>query len=217
MKTRLCFQFIKTLMWIITICCITLTFLPEQKRNQNSSSLAVNSLLLATFRDIWAVSISWIILTTHSHSWQWITNALSHKNLISFGKLGLCFYLVHPMILALVTTNRKQPILFDQSGMVTINLNDKNYAWLIFSLQLINVFGDFLLTFVFSILVHLFVEAPFTQFARVLSRCCNSNKIKWFLELVHIPTEKMMHVKTCWRLAVEKIVQFVDFQKNVNS
>lgn len=73
----------------------------------------INSTFLATYRLLWAVTMSWVIFAFHNGSLAWISWIFNHKVWIPLGKLTLSMYLIHPIVIASRISSNKQPIDFE--------------------------------------------------------------------------------------------------------
>lgn len=159
-------------MWTFCIVILTTLCIPFSAGyfdNQTSSEL--NSFFISSFRNFWAFSIAWVIFALDFGSWTFFDKILSHKLWLPLGKLSFCLFMVHPVLQSSLMSSQKQPISFDRLQMV--NEISIHFSAKIFNknnFQINNVLGDLSLAFVIAIFLHLFVEEPFTQLGKLISR-----------------------------------------------
>lgn len=107
-------------MWTIAISVFAATSLTYVlKYLSDETSIAFNAFFIASSRNLWALSVAWFIFAFDCGSGRWINDFLSHRYWIPIGRIGLCLYLVHPVVQYASVSSQKQPISIDMLQMVS--------------------------------------------------------------------------------------------------
>jgi peptidoglycan/LPS O-acetylase OafA/YrhL len=109
-------------MWIIT--CLTLSgpVFISTVYDIIGRNIFLNSLFLGFIRNLWGISIAWIILACCRGEGGFVNKLLSSKYWMPIGKLGLSLYLVHPVFQYNLISSREHPMVLDTGVMVISTL-----------------------------------------------------------------------------------------------
>jgi peptidoglycan/LPS O-acetylase OafA/YrhL len=116
-------------MWSLTILTITAPLYVSFIYIIVGKSIVLNAIFLGFIRNIWGVSICWIIFACHFGFGGLVNKFLSSKFWMPIGKLGLSIYLVHPVLQYNFVASRESQLNLETSALVRIE-NYQIYRYL---------------------------------------------------------------------------------------
>lgn len=107
-------------MWIISISIILLVLFGMKGLHEvhEPASNFANSLWLSQHRNVWAMSIGWIIYACQAGTGGIVKWFLELPLWRPFGKMSLSFYLVHTLVLTVFAGSSKTTIFFSNQYLV---------------------------------------------------------------------------------------------------
>lgn len=139
------FQILSSTLWVLAISAILtvlLLFHPLQQFQENTTTNLQNAFYLAFFRNIFALSVGWIIFGCQNGTGSVINWLLSRPIWQPFARMGLSVYMTHVIVQVIMLASLKQPWYFGDMEILH------------------SVCGDFVVTIMVSTVLYLIIEAP---------------------------------------------------------
>lgn len=113
------FQLTQIFMWTITFSTISAIFYISFIYEVIGRNFLLNAVFIGFIRNIWGLSIAWIIFACHSGSGGFVNKLLSSKYWLPIGKIGLSLYLIHPVILYNFAASKENQLNLETSNLVS--------------------------------------------------------------------------------------------------
>ncbi|KAG5671530.1 hypothetical protein PVAND_001724 [Polypedilum vanderplanki] len=145
--------FVASLLWILAISGIITVILllyPFHQVLDNNTSTLANAMYIGFARNIFALSLAWIVIGCYTGSGYIINWILSLSIWMPFSRMGISVYIVTLSAQMVIIASQKTPLVFG-------------------SMEFLHAFdGDIILVFIFSSLTYLMIERPIMRVMKYL-------------------------------------------------
>jgi peptidoglycan/LPS O-acetylase OafA/YrhL len=117
---------LKFFLWIFVLVQLTLPIYASQFLNLIGRNVFLNAFLIGFARIMWALAIACLIILCNDGNGRFVNQFLSNKFWNLIGKIGLSFYLVHPVLQYNYISSRKHLINLETGPMVKYSLKILN-------------------------------------------------------------------------------------------
>lgn len=152
-STVLNFQILDAFLWLVAIATsFTVIFLhhPFQQVLENNTTLFQNAMYLAFHRNLFALSVAWIIFGCHNGTGSIVNWILSRPIWQPLSRMSLCFYLIHVGGIIQQVASQRTPSYFSNGIMIHAAT------------------GDFIAGLVLATIAYLAIQAPILRIEKYI-------------------------------------------------
>ncbi|CAI9714919.1 Hypothetical predicted protein [Octopus vulgaris] len=143
-------KYVCAMIWLMaTSNAITVLYGLYNIYNGDGVTEGTISLYTAVHRNVWAVSVGWVIYACCTGYGGFVNTILSWKAFIPLSRLTYCAYLVHPVVIYLFYLNQKYPLFITNFNIVFI------------------FFGFLVVSYMIAFIASMAFEAPMIGLERV--------------------------------------------------